>query len=140
MQNNITTSKSFFKAILGLFVVCNIFLFKNIIKGLHVDFNLALFILGFSIFIPLLINIKKRNFFLFDPKNIIPLWFSSMYYVSSIPIYSILKPNIFFSTLVFNPLDKDNLIVYYCLSFGILLFYFGYNLTNIFLKKNIINH
>lgn len=140
MQDNITTKNVFFKLILGLFIICNLFLLKNILFGLHEEFNFAILFLGCCIFFPLLLNIKKKDFFLFDPKNILPLWFSLMYYITSIPIYSVVNPSEFFSTLIFNPLNKDNLTVYYILSFGILLFYFGYNITNVILKqRNKIN-
>ena len=140
MQNNTTTSKSFFNVMLAVFVLCNVFLLKNILIGLHESFNIAVMVLGFSIYIPLLINIKKKTFFLFDPKNILPIWFSLMYYISSIPIYSVYNPTEFYTTMLFNPLNEDNIVVYYTLSFGILLFYFGYGITNIFLKKNVINY
>ena len=135
MKNNKATSKSFYKVILTIFITCNFFLIKNIIKGLHEEFNLAIIVLGFSIFIPLFINIRKKNFFLFDPKNIIPLWFSGMYYISSIPIYSVKYPREFFNTILFNPMNKSNLTVFYILSLGILLFYMGYGLVSILLSK-----
>lgn len=135
MQNNISTGKAFFKTVLVLFIICNFFIVKNLLLGLHFDFNVSVFFLGLSIFIPLLINIRKKHFFLFEPKNIIPLWFSFMYYISSIPIYSILDSRNYFNTLLFDPLNRDNIIVYYALSVGILLFNFGYNLVNILLNK-----
>jgi len=135
MKNNKATSKSFYKVVLTIFIICNFFLIKNIINGLHEKFNIAIIVFGFSIFIPLFINIRKKNFFLFEPKNIIPLWFSGMYYISSIPIYSVKYPREFFRTLLFNPLDKDNITIFYILSLGILLFYIGYGLVSILLSK-----
>jgi hypothetical protein len=123
-------NRSFFKLMLIAFAVSIFFLFKNLLFGLHESFNTALIFLGCCIFIPLLIKVKKKNFFLFDPSIIIPLWFGLMYYFTSIPLYSFDKPTNYFASVLFSPLNKDNVVVIYTLSFGILLFYLGYGLVN----------
>lgn len=129
-------NRSFFKLMLLVFVVSILFLFKNLIMGKHEVFNVALFFLGCCIFIPLLIKVKKRNFFLFDVSILIPLWFGLIYYFTSIPIYSVDIPSDYFNSILFNPLNKDNVVVIYTLSIGILLFYLGYGLVNKIILNN----
>ena len=123
-------NNSFFKLMLIAFVVSNFFLLKNLILGMHESFNTALVFLGCCVFIPLLIKVKRSNFFLFDPSILIPFWFGLIYYFTSIPIYSVDNPSDYFGSILFNPLNKDNVAVIYTLSFGILLFYFGFGLVN----------
>jgi hypothetical protein len=120
----------FYKLLLIAFVVSNFFLLKNLIMGVHEVFNTALFFLGCCIFIPLLVKVKKKDFFLFDPSILIPFWFGLIYYFTSIPIYSVDIPSDYFGSILFNPLNKDNVVVIYTLSLGILLFYLGFGLIN----------
>lgn len=134
-MKNKKTRKSFSKLLLTIFIICNFFLIKNIINGLHLKFNIALTVLGLSIFLPLFINLRKKNFFLFDPKNIIALMFSAMYYFSSIPVYSAKDPRSFFISILFDPLNQDNITVFYIMSLGIIFFYIGYDLVSIITSK-----
>lgn len=132
-MNNKVTILSAYKLIFVVFVISLIFIFKNLILGINLPFNISILFLGLCIYIPILFFIKTTTF-IFSPKIILPLWFSLMYYISSIPIYSSNDPRSFFSTLLFDPLDENNILLFYILGLGILLYYFGYSLIDNILK------
>lgn len=126
--NMIKNQKKLYNITKYLIIFTSIFLF-TISTPKNIKFNYALIILLFSIFVPLLLLIKRRNFDMFEPIYLFGYFFSLLYLFTSIYIYNYSSTTLF-TSLRFDPLDDVNFYLILYLSFSIIMLYLGYYISS----------
>ena len=136
-NNDIKILHRFFVTVYIVFTAIE---FLCIISGTHAAFNLALFFLNSSIFIPLIIRSYNTRTFALDPFYIYGIWYALCYFISTTPIYTSKDVRGFFIAVNLDPLNQHNITSIIFLGFGILCFYFGYSLMKSPQRKSNANH